>query len=97
MSVELTPNGTYGTVFPKAPQVIMNLAFALLTLRIRLSGGKVLTLTTTGAKSGRTHDVPLRYFPYENNSWLIVASVASHSTSPASSPRSLRTMTRIPR
>lgn len=57
----------------------------------RLSGGKlggdmrgfkVLLLTTTGRKSGKTHTVPLGYFNHERG-YIIVASNGGQPTHPA--------------
>jgi len=50
---------------------------------IKLRGGRILTLTTTGAKSGNEHSVPLGWFPDGDNAWLIVASAGGAAKHPA--------------
>jgi deazaflavin-dependent oxidoreductase (nitroreductase family) len=83
MSVELTPKGTRGRRIPKVPKPVMRAVQALLTLRVRRSGGSMLELTTTGAKTGRTHTVPLSYFSAGKDAWLVVASFGGAIQHPA--------------
>jgi deazaflavin-dependent oxidoreductase (nitroreductase family) len=83
MGVELTPKGTRGRRIPKVPTPVMRLVQTLLTSRVRRSGGSMLELTTTGAKSGRKHTVPLSYFGDGRDAWLVVASLGGSVQHPA--------------
>lgn len=95
MPVKLTPNGTYGIQMPRPPRPLMPLMRALMRLGsagMRRRGMKVLTLVTTGAKSGRVHEVELGWFPEPGSSgdadhapgrWLIVGSAGGSSKHPA--------------
>lgn len=82
MTVEITPNGTYGAQMPRMPGPLAMVMKGLITGMIRMRGGKVLALTTVGAKSGRTHEVELGWFP-DGDRWLIVASAAGAAKHPA--------------
>ena len=87
MSIELTPAGTYGVHMRKLPGLFWN----LFSMAVRLRGGRVLNLTTTGAKTGRQHTIPLSFYPSgdpagqpdENGPWLIVASNGGARRHPA--------------
>ena len=85
MTVELTPKGTHGVNLPKMPRAVWKVFQSFLSLAVRLRGGQLLSLTTVGAKSGRTHTVPLGWFPDSagGNAWLIVASYAGAARHPA--------------
>lgn len=83
MGVELTPNGTYGPTLPNIPRPLQKVVFGLMNTFIRLQGGQILTLTTTGAKSGIERSVSLAWFPDGDNAWLIVASAAGAAKHPA--------------
>ena len=83
MPIEITPNGTYGASVPNLPRPLMKLMFGIVTPILRLTGAKILTLTTVGSKSGREHKVDLGWFPDTNNRWLIVASLAGAAKNPA--------------
>jgi deazaflavin-dependent oxidoreductase (nitroreductase family) len=83
MSVELTPEGTYGVKWTKAPPPLQTAFFKVFSLLVQLRGIRVLTLTTIGARSGHTHRTDLSYFPEGENAWLIVASKAGSATHPA--------------
>lgn len=83
MSVELTPKGTRGVKWLKAPRPLHKAFFAVFSFLVRLRGLRVLTLTTTGSRSGHTHRVDLNYFPEGQNAWLIVASKGCSATHPA--------------
>lgn len=45
-------------------------------------GGRVLLLTTTGAKSGKQRTTPLMYLELEDGSYAVAASAAGASNSP---------------
>jgi deazaflavin-dependent oxidoreductase (nitroreductase family) len=83
MSIELTPKGTYGVRWTKAPLPLQKAFFRVFTLLVQLRGIQVLTLTTIGARSGHAHRVDLSYFPEGENAWLIVASKGGSATHPA--------------
>lgn len=89
MSVKLTPNGTYGAQMPRPPRLLMALMRPLMRLgavMMRRRGMHVLTLVTTGAKSGREHEVEVGYFPDDPPAaghWLVVASYAGAAKHPA--------------
>src|SRR5437773_4581326 len=83
-----TPNGTRGASIPRRvfrminpPMIAM---FRLLRGRgIRIQGRPLLLLTTVGAKSGRTHTVPLLYIADGADRWLIAASAGGMARHPA--------------
>ena len=50
---------------------------------IRLLGQPLLILTTVGARSGRSHSVPLLYFPDGVDRWLVIASSGGSARHPA--------------
>jgi deazaflavin-dependent oxidoreductase (nitroreductase family) len=86
MAVVITPNGTRGT------NVVANPLFKLMTrlntglYRLLRGAGmsrNMLLLTTTGARTGRQHTLPLQYFPDDGEAWLIVASAGGAARHPA--------------
>jgi len=83
MSIDLTPKGTFGSRWLKAPRSLQKAFFSVFTIFVRLRGIGVLTLTTVGARTGRIHRVDLSYFPEGQNAWLIVASKGGSATHPA--------------
>ncbi len=84
MTFEVTPNGTRGAKMPRLPRPISKIMFRYLASpMMRLMGAKVLTLITVGAKSGRTHEVDLGWWPDAGNRWLIVASNNGAARNPA--------------
>lgn len=83
MSVELTPKGTHGVKWLKAPRRLYQAFFGVFSFLVRLRGLRVLALTTIGAHSGRPHRVDLNYFSEGQNAWLIVASKGGSATHPA--------------
>ena len=83
MTVEITPNGTYGAGMPNLPAPLLNLMMRVFTPILRLRGMKVLTLITVGAKSGQTRETDLGWFPDGDNRWLIVASAGGAAKHPA--------------
>lgn len=83
MTVELTPSGKRGFKMPNVPGPIIKLISLGITLSFRLRGVKILTLTTVGAKTGRTHTVDLRWFADAERGWLIVASLGGAAKHPA--------------
>src|SRR5262249_38712080 len=80
---QITPSGSRGFRIPKAPHVLYPLAFFLLDLRALLRGGRLLTLTTVGAKSGEERRASLRWFRDGEGGWLIVGSNGGPATPPA--------------
>jgi deazaflavin-dependent oxidoreductase (nitroreductase family) len=46
-------------------------------------GLKILLLTTVGAKTGKTRQTPLAWFPSEKNGWILVASAGGAAKDPA--------------
>jgi deazaflavin-dependent oxidoreductase (nitroreductase family) len=83
MSVEITPKGSYGATIPNFPRPLMKVVFGMMNTFIKLQGGHILTLTTTGAKSGKEHSVSLGWFPDGENAWLIVGSNSGEAQHPA--------------
>ncbi len=85
MSVELTPKGTHGANL-KMPRPLWKVVQGVLSLMSRLGGRHLLSLTTVGAKTGRTHTVPLGWFPDaagEADVWLVIASYGGMAKHPA--------------
>src|SRR5262245_43076204 len=85
MTFKTTPNGTYGATMPSPPRwlrPLMKPMMGLVSAMMRRRGIRLLRLTTTGAKSGRVHEVDLGWFP-EGDNWLIVASAAGSAKNPA--------------
>jgi deazaflavin-dependent oxidoreductase (nitroreductase family) len=60
-----------------------DLAFRLLRNRPFRGATGVLSLTTVGAKSGRSRRTTVSYFPDGNQAWLIVGSAGGASWHPA--------------
>lgn len=83
MSVELTPNGTYGARWPWLPRRLMPLADVLMTRLLPRMGLPILRLTTVGAKSGLRRTVPLGWFPDGQDAWLVVGSCGGAARHPA--------------
>ena len=83
MSVEITPKGSYGATMPNLPRPLMPVMYGVINIFIKLQGGRILTLTTTGSKSGNEHSNPLGWFPDGDNAWLIVASNGGAAQHPA--------------
>ncbi len=88
MPIDLTPDGTRGARIPgrllRAVNRPMMAIYRLLRGRgIRMVGQPLLILTTTGAKSGRQHSVPLIWFADGEDRWLIVASRGGAAQHPA--------------
>lgn len=86
MTFKTTPNGTYGAGFPVPPRwmrPLMKPLMALGAMMMARRGMRLLVLTTTGARSGREHEVHLGWFPDGQGGWLIVASAAGAARNPA--------------
>jgi deazaflavin-dependent oxidoreductase (nitroreductase family) len=82
MGVEITPRGSYGPTMPTIPRPLRRIMFGLVSLSLILKGAKILRLTTTGAKTGVEHTIPLRWFPDGDNAWLIVGSAGGAAKHP---------------
>ena len=72
-----------GTRGAKQPSGRVLLWINNLVARRARRGGKLLVLTTVGAKSGLERTTPLGWFPGPNGSWLVVASAAGAAGNPA--------------
>ena len=94
MTVEVTPNGSYGVRLPKLPGplkrifVFLNVrAFRLLANRVHPRGTHLLLLTTIGARTGLPRQTTLCGFEEGSEStgsrWLIVASSGGTARHPA--------------
>lgn len=83
MGVELTPNGTYGQNMPMPPRFLRGIMYGLISFMLTRQGGHLLKLTTTGAKTGKEHTVPLGWFADGENAWLIVGSNGGAAKHPA--------------
>jgi len=86
MAVVITPNGTRGS------NTVANPLFKPMTrlntglYRLLRGAGmsrSMLLLTTTGARTGERHTLPLSYFPDGDDAWLIVASAGGAARHPA--------------
>ncbi len=73
MSVELTPNGTRGVNRPRMSGSVAKMFQGIAPFFMRLGGMSLLTLITTGAKSGKERSIVLGKFPGGENTWLITA------------------------
>ena len=82
MGVEITPHGSYGPTMPNIPRPLRRIMFGLVSLSLILKGAKILRLTTTGAKTGKEHTIPVRWFPDGNDAWLIVGSAGGAAKHP---------------
>jgi len=94
MTVELTPNGTYGTGLPKLPGplrktfLFLNVGFfRLLGTRVKPWGTRLVLLTTVGARTGKPRKTTLCAFEDISNEsnprWLVVASSGGSARHPA--------------
>ncbi|HUS17393.1 MAG TPA: nitroreductase/quinone reductase family protein [Chloroflexia bacterium] len=83
MSVELTPSGARGRNIPRLPRPVMKMVQLLLSIRVRMAGGRLLNLTTAGSRTGKLHTVPLSCFQDKNGAWLVVASFGGTAKHPA--------------
>ena len=86
-TVEIPRHGTRGVSFPRMPGVLMRFMNRM-TFRIFRNRGfrgapGVLSLTTTGARSGQPRNSTLAYFDDGSKSWLIVASGGGTASNPA--------------
>jgi deazaflavin-dependent oxidoreductase (nitroreductase family) len=86
MSVEITPNGTRGKVFPRNALARFGIRANAAVYRLLRGAGmasRMLLLTTVGARSGQERTVPLAYFPDGDDAWLIIASAGGDPRHPA--------------
>ncbi len=83
MALQITPLGTYGAEMPKLARYLMKKMLGLGIWYARLSGDRQVILTTTGARTGLPHRVPVGRFPEDGNSFLVVASNAGSARHPA--------------
>lgn len=82
MAIELTPNGTRGTKFPKAAGWIIGAmlgltaaAYRLFGRRMQMQGVPFLLLETVGARSGKRRRALLpRFQDTRPGTWLVTAS-----------------------
>lgn len=82
MPIELTPNGTQGSEFPKAlrplasaMQRLTTVAYRLFGSRMRMQGVPFLLLDTVGAKTGKQRTALLpRFKDSPPGTWLVAAS-----------------------
>jgi deazaflavin-dependent oxidoreductase (nitroreductase family) len=81
-----SPNGTRGSRQPKAG-ALMNWVTTRAVNRIRRKGSfmgmTVLVLNTIGKKTGAQRATPVGWFPYDDDTWLIVASAGGGARNPA--------------
>ncbi len=85
MPVDLTPKGTHGANM-NMPRPMWKIVQGILSLVSLLSGRHLLSLITVGAKSGRTHTVPLGWFADASGKadvWIVVASYGGSAQHPA--------------
>lgn len=64
-------------------RLVLRLSNGRSTAATFLTGLQILSLTTTGAKSGQPRTVPLVAIPYSNNQLIIIASNWGQATHPA--------------
>ena len=86
MSVEVTPNGSYGQGVPTGPIKAIAVRFMRLSHRLgskRMDGMPVVMLTTKGVRSGELRTTPVLSFPEGDSAWLVVAAFAGATRHPA--------------
>jgi deazaflavin-dependent oxidoreductase (nitroreductase family) len=85
MFMEVPPSGTRGRAIPRLPGAVMR-AFNTLAFRVfgsvGLLGGRLLRLTTVGARSGQRRQTTLLYFP-DRERFIVVASFGGTAKHPA--------------
>jgi len=64
-------------------RLALRLSSGRFTLSTLLTGLEILTLTTTGARTGRAYTVPLVAIPHENDQLIIIASNWGQARNPA--------------
>ena len=64
-------------------RLALRLSHGRFTLSTLLTGLEILTLTTTGARSGREYNVPLLAIPHEDEQLIIIASNSGQARNPA--------------
>ena len=83
MTVDMTPKGTRGARMPGLPHPLMKGMRGLMVWFARLSGDRMVLLTTVGAKTGHLHTVALGRFPDGEDAFLVVASNGGSARHPA--------------
>ncbi|MDQ6771820.1 MAG: nitroreductase family deazaflavin-dependent oxidoreductase [Candidatus Dormibacteraeota bacterium] len=86
MAVQVTPQGTRGGGRLDGPVLKAGMALNVCLYRLlRGAGmkGRMLLLTTVGARSGAERTTPLAWFPDGDEAWLIVASAGGSTRHPA--------------
>ena len=68
---------------PGLPRPLMKIMRGVMVAFARLSGGRMVILTTVGARTGRPHTVALGRFPEGEKSFLVVASNGGSARQPA--------------
>ena len=64
-------------------RLALRLSNGRFTAASRLTGLQILSLTTTGAKSGQPRTVPLVAIPHENDRFIVIASNGGQAKHPA--------------
>ena len=85
VSVVVPPSGTRGASIP-VPAPLMKFMNGLIFRIFRnrdFNGGRVLMVTTVGARSSEQRSSTLGYFPDGDNGWIIVGSAAGAAKHPA--------------
>jgi deazaflavin-dependent oxidoreductase (nitroreductase family) len=82
MSGETTPNGTRGVQRPRMSGPLVNILQGIAAFFMRLMGMSLITLITTGAKSGKERTTMLGKFADGENSWLVTATNAGSARNP---------------
>jgi deazaflavin-dependent oxidoreductase (nitroreductase family) len=85
VSVQVPRGGTRGGSFP-APAALMRIINPIIFRIFRnrgFNGGRLLMLTTVGARSGESRSATLGYFPDGDNAWIIIASAGGAAKHPA--------------
>src|SRR4051794_9100758 len=84
--VVIPPRGTRGVRMPRLPGWLMRFVndrmFSFYRNR-SFSGGKVLPLHTTGARTGEPRRTTVAYFDDGDRAWLVVASAAGTARNPS--------------
>ena len=71
MTVEITPRGTYGAKQPRGmPMPLMKVGMSVVSFFMRLRGMTVVTITTTGAKTGQKRTTDLIGIREGPSTWI---------------------------
>jgi deazaflavin-dependent oxidoreductase (nitroreductase family) len=82
MPVEVTPRGTYGARMPSMPPLVMKIGMSVGSALFRLRGLPVVTLTTTGARTGQRRTTDLLAVRDGPDAWIIAASSGGSAQHP---------------